>query len=100
MLYLHEEYELLLRKIPREKINSHMEKDTESLLPLIEYWQEKGMVIDKRPEVIAGAMRALFTTALHKKEIGEEIYDDAVGLLIDLFCKGLTERGDGNCHLS
>lgn len=92
-LYLHDDYRLLLRKLPPERINAHIQKDTTTLLPLIEEGQQQGFIINKNPEVIAGALRALFTLTLHRKEIGEEVYDETIQLLIDLVSDGLIQKG-------
>lgn len=91
-LYLHDDYRLLLRKLPPARIKNHIEKDTLTLLPLIEEGQQQGVIIQKKPEVIAGALRALFTLTLHRKEIGEEVYDEAIHLLVDLVSEGLIQK--------
>ncbi len=51
------------------------------------------MIFDKKPEVITGVLRALFTISLHQKEIGEEVFDEAVDLMIELVSEGLIRKG-------
>ena len=96
-LYTEDDYEQLLRKLPQEKIEEHIKNDADVLLPLIEYWQTAGIMIKHDPEVIAGAIRALFTVTMHKKEIGAEIYGDVLDLLVDMFSAGLLAEG-GKSH--
>ncbi|UMZ73040.1 TetR/AcrR family transcriptional regulator [Natranaerofaba carboxydovora] len=94
-LFFHDEYQLLLRKLPQEKVNEHIRDDMTAFLPLINTWREEGALRDEPTEVIGGLLRALFLISLHKKEIGEDIYDDVIRLLIELISEGLiVTRGD------
>lgn len=88
-IYVEDEYQRMIRKLPQEKLEEHLANDTDLLVPLIRQWQQAGWVIEQRPEVIASSLRALIMLSLHKKEIGEEIYDETIQLLIDLFVDGL-----------
>ena len=93
-LYFDGEYELLLRKLPREKIENHIQNDSDLLSPLVEWWQKEGIMIEKDPKVISGVIRSLFLITLHKKEIGEEVYDDTLELMVDLVARGLIKKGE------
>ena len=96
-LYVGNEYELLLRKVSPEKIQAHIDRDTGSLLPLIGRLQQRGIMIERKPEAIAGLLRALFTVTLHRREIGEEHYQDTIDLLVELIARGLIiERENSN----
>lgn len=66
--------ETILRKLPLEKMEAHINKDSAVLLPLIRKWQNEGILCNKDPEVIASVIRTLFLLPLHKKEIGESVY--------------------------
>lgn len=87
-----EDYELLVRKLPEERIIKHIEADSDILTPMITMWQQQGSVIDSKPEVIGGLLRALFVMTLHKKEIGEEIYREVLELLIQLIARGIVKE--------
>lgn len=92
-----DEYDLLIRKISHDRIKSHIDRDFRNLLPLIEQWQQQGVMIKRKPEAIVGLFRALFTITFHKKEIGEEYYTDTIELLVELIAKGLViERANKN----
>lgn len=93
-LYSEEDYTILLRKLPEEKIKEHIMKDSSILIPLIEEWQRAGIMLKRDPEVIASLLRALFTITLHKKEIGLEIFDETMDLMIELVCNGLITEGE------
>jgi len=87
-----EDYELLVRKLPEERIAKHIETDSDILTPMINMWQKQGVVIDRSSEVIGGLLRAVFTLSLHKKEIGEDMFEDVLKLLIELIAKGIVKE--------
>ena len=86
------EYQQIVRKLPVEKIEGHINKDTEKLMPLITSLQQKGKIIEENPEVISGLLRSLFLLSLHKEEIGEDIYPETIELLIELISRGLIKE--------
>lgn len=86
------EYQQIVRKLPVEKIEGHINKDTEKLMPLITSLQQKGKIIEENPEVISGLLRSLFLLSLHKEEIGENIYPETIELLIELISRGLIKE--------
>ncbi|QNO13951.1 TetR/AcrR family transcriptional regulator [Alkalicella caledoniensis] len=88
-LYNRDEFELIVRKLPEEKIAKHIATDGDDLLPLIQYWQQKGMMEKFNPDAIAGVIRALFLLSTHKKEIGDGVYDETLELIITLIANGL-----------
>lgn len=87
-----EDYELLVRKLPEERVAKHIETDSDILTPMITMWQKQGAVIDRKPEVIGGLLRAVFTLAPHKKEIGEDIFPEVLELLIELIAQGIVKK--------
>ena len=84
-------YELLLRKLPEEKIKEHITMDYASMKPLIMKWQNEGILRKEKPEAIAGLFHVLFYLSLHKKEFGEN-YRDTFELLLDLIVDGLIKN--------
>lgn len=88
-IFVTDEYQRMLRKLPKEKLEEHFENDADVLVPLIIHLQEIGLIIHRKPEIIASAFRGIFTISLHKKEIGEEVYEETRDLLIELLVDGL-----------
>ena len=86
-------YQKVVRKLPSEKIQQHIENDSDNLAPLISHWQEAGQMQGLRPQVVSGLLRATFMIALHKQEIGEDIYPEVVELLAELLSAGLVKEG-------
>jgi Transcriptional regulator len=89
-LYLDNQMETLIRKLPKEKLTNHINRDTDVLLPFIESWQNTGILIKKDPQIISGIIRMLFFSSMHKNEIGPSVFDETMEFLIDLIAQGLV----------
>ena len=74
-----EEIELLVRKLPQEIVASHLREDTDTIGKLLALLPAKKEV---DPEVLSAAFHAIYYATLHKKEIGEAHYGQALRLLI------------------
>ena len=74
-----EEIELLVRKLPREVVQAHLREDTDTIRNLFSLLPVKKEV---DIEVLSAAFHAIYYATLHKKEIGERQYDQALRLLI------------------
>ena len=80
--------EMLVRKLPPEVATAHAQEDDfnmERLLSLLPGVRTEGNI-----KVFSAVLRAIFCTMLHKKEIGEDVFDDAVrvmlrGVVVQLF---------------
>ncbi len=91
-LYQEGEYRQLVNKVPEEKIKDHISNDLETLAPLLKKWQESGSLKECDLEAVSGLLRGLFLLTLHRKEIGENYFEKAVDLLIDLMAEGLIKE--------
>ncbi|MFD2169902.1 TetR/AcrR family transcriptional regulator [Tumebacillus lipolyticus] len=89
-MFLENEHELILRKLPPEVVEAHIAADEDALAPLIRSWQAAGLLVDVRAEVIVGVTRAFFLTSLHRKEIGADVFTETLELLADCLASGLT----------
>ncbi len=85
--------EKIMLKLPEEKLQAHLEHDLYSSNNFISYFQENSNLIKAEPKIIVGLLRAFFMIPFHKNEIGEEIYDEVIELLIYTIAHGLT-KGD------
>ena len=74
-----EEIELLVRKLPREVVEAHLQDDTDTIQKIFALLPVKKEVDVK---VLSAAFHAIYYATLHKKEIGEEEYDQALRMLI------------------
>lgn len=73
------EVELLVRKLPREIVEEHFQDDTDTIEKMFTLLPVKKEVDIK---VISAAFHAIYFATLHKTEIGEEQYDEALRALI------------------
>lgn len=74
-----EEIELLVRKLPQEVVQAHLQEDTDTIGNLFTLIPAKKEV---DVNIISAAFHAIYYATLYKKEIGEEQYDQALRLLI------------------
>lgn len=73
------EVELIVRKLPREIVDEHLQNDTDMIEKMLALFHvKKGVDIN----VISAAFHAIYYATLHKAEIGEEQYDEALRVLI------------------
>lgn len=73
------EMELILRKLPTEIAKEHAAEDDFNLEQLV------NLVPDMRANQVpafSAALRSIFLSMLHKHEIGEEAFDDALKIMI------------------
>ncbi|EZP75207.1 Transcriptional regulator, TetR family protein [Parageobacillus genomosp. 1] len=82
------EYEWLMRKLPPEYAERHTTEDENVLVPLIEQWQDEGVMLKEDPRTIVAVIRSFFMQLLFRDEIGEK-FDEAVLLQAKCLAKGL-----------
>lgn len=74
------EMELLLRKLPPEITKSHTEKDEINIKQLL-YLVPNMKATDIKG--FSAALRGIFLSMLHKHEIGDDVFDDALKIMIN-----------------
>ncbi|WP_026528044.1 TetR/AcrR family transcriptional regulator [Butyrivibrio sp. VCD2006] len=74
-----DEVELLVRKLPREVVAAHLQDDTDTIETMLSMFPLKKKVDVK---VISAAFHAIYFATLHKVDIGEEHYDEALRMMI------------------
>lgn len=73
------EIELLARKLPAGVLEEHFGYDNKMIERV---FSELPIKAGTNPAVFSAAFRAIFLVTLHKEEIGEESFDEALRLLI------------------
>lgn len=83
------EMEYLMRKLPDDIVTAHQQQDDIALKLLLEH-----LAIDDELTVnrLSAALRATFLTILHKREIGEEYFDDVLKTLLEGICIKYIQR--------
>ncbi len=83
------ELELLYRKLPPELVRLHEEADELRMQALVSL---VGMQTE-RLRVFSAAFRGVFLTLLHRREVGEEIYPEAMRVMIRGIVLQMFEEG-------
>ena len=73
------ELEYFMRTVPPELLLQHAERDKEAMRRMFEAFP--GMQ-PERAAVFSGAFRGIFLTLLMKDEIGADVFDDALRVLV------------------
>lgn len=73
------EMELFLRKLPPEIAKEHALKDNFSIEQL---FSVASQISGKNIKAMSAALRGIFLTMLYKHEIGEDLFDDALKIMI------------------
>ncbi|MNO90861.1 HTH-type transcriptional regulator MtrR [compost metagenome] len=84
-----DEWELLMRKLPKELVEEHLHEDQEAGRRLFEAWKQEGAIQPLDSEVIVGLLRAVMLLSLHKEDIGK-VYEPVRKLLVTYVIEGLT----------
>jgi AcrR family transcriptional regulator len=71
--------ELLFRKLPQEAIDAHTDKDDLSIRQLVSLVPG---IKEEKAEVFSAALRAVFTSMMYRREVGEALFDDALKIMI------------------
>ncbi len=80
-----DEVELLVRKLPKEVVEAHLQEDTDTIGQMLSMFPVKK---DVDVKVISAAFHAIYFATLHKADIGEDSYDEALKILI----RGVVEQ--------
>ncbi len=89
-LYIEDTYPQLMRKLGKERLEAHQHKDEQEVKGFFTALQQQGLLIQAKPEAVVGLFRAIFLLTLHKREIGEDIFDEVMELTAQVVASGLS----------
>jgi AcrR family transcriptional regulator len=69
-VYFEGELDMLMRKLPKERIENHMERDAHVLFPLLDEWEKKGVLKETNRDVIMSVIRAYYFALVHEQQLG------------------------------
>jgi hypothetical protein len=81
----------LVRKLPAERLQSHMSRDNKFFEGFIKRVKRDGIPIKVPPRVAINLIWSLFLVNLHRSEFGETAYAENMKILTDLVAGYLTE---------
>ncbi len=79
-----EEYMLLVRKLPAERVQAHVDQDERFIANFTAKFQREGIVMRAAPRVMANLIKSLFFVSLHRDDLGDEAYAETMTVLVDL----------------
>jgi len=91
-LFIGSTMEHIVYKLPPELLEKHYQNDSLAMLSLLEKFKKEGFAIEKEPEIIASMLRSIFLLTLHKKEIGEHVFEKTMEAFIDLIIDDLIRE--------
>lgn len=86
------DYEIMVRKLPQEKLIKHQESDTELVVNTIMKVKTENEKITTSPETISGILRGITLLNLHKQEIGKNIYPEIINILADAVSDRIVKK--------
>ncbi len=95
-LVITDSYQNLIRKIPEARMKRHLEDEAQFLMEMIHDFQKQKIMKKADPHILTGLFHSLFLLYLHKKDIGTDIFDQVIDLLLDLISDSLIDIGDRN----
>lgn len=85
------ELDYLVRKLPAERLQAHMNRDTKFFDDLTKKLKREGIALKVPPRIAMNLILSLFLTSLHRQDFGEEAYAETMKILTDLVAGYLTE---------
>jgi len=88
------DYELLFRRIPPEKLRTHLSNDRAFINELFTRCHEAGIPIQVQPEQMVALLYPLALTIIHEDDFGTDAFGANIDLLLELvaaYCLGEVE---------
>lgn len=82
-LLAREEFDYLWQKFTPDQMEESMKTDVDFSAQLVSLWKQRGRLKVEDPRVVAGAFRALFFILLHREEVGTDVFDQVMDLLLE-----------------
>jgi AcrR family transcriptional regulator len=87
-----EEYAQLLRKLPAEKVLSHLREDEAFVSQLLAEWQRQGVAQQSDLRLVVGLARTFFLVSLHRDEFEADVYPQVMETLAELIANYLVKE--------
>ncbi len=81
--------ELIMRKIPPERIQKHMENDSKWFSKLFSSWKQEGYLPGVDEDIISALFRSIFILFTQKEAIGKEVFKQSMELLFEYIAIGI-----------
>jgi AcrR family transcriptional regulator len=78
------DFDYLVRKIPIERAMKHANNDNEFTREFINKIEREGITVTTSPSMVGNLIKSLFFIGLHRNDLGEAAYQEAMDILTDL----------------
>lgn len=85
------DYEYLARKLPPERLQTHVRQDDEFVNDFIKRIKREGIAVKASPRVVSNLMKSLFFVGLHRNDLGDNAYVETMEVLADLVAGYIVE---------
>ncbi len=85
------DFDYLMRKLPAERLQAHMNRDTKFFDSLIKKVKREGITLKVSPRVAMNLILSLFLVSLHRREYGADAYAENMRILTELVAGYITE---------
>jgi AcrR family transcriptional regulator len=89
-LLMKDEYNLLLRKLPDEKVKKHIKNEVGFLKNIINTLTARNALKEIKPDLLHGILYSLFLLTINKKQIGDKTYPQVIRYFIDIIIDDLA----------
>jgi|688.fasta_scaffold83033_2 AcrR family transcriptional regulator len=86
-----EDFILLVRKLPAEKVQHHVDRDEAFITNFQSKLAQEGITMQASPQVVANLVKSLFFIGLHRDDLGEANYRETMAVLVDLVAGYVTK---------
>ncbi len=86
-----EDYQILRRKIPPQRIDNHTQQDRQFIREFLEKVSQEGITVKCSAEQVANLIQSLFFIVLHRDDLGDLAYRDSMNILTDLIAGYIVE---------
>lgn len=83
------EYDLLLRRLPPERVSAHLQRDDAFAETFAAAWEEQGVTLALAPPLVSGLIRSLFFISMHEGEFAPGGYPAVIGELVAMLAARL-----------
>lgn len=88
-----EEFEMLLRTVPGERLAHFLDHDNRTVKEILDIFRKKGKRLAIDPQVFSGMLRSVYLLSLHKDLVGTEVFPKVISFLAEAVAARLV-RGE------
>jgi AcrR family transcriptional regulator len=85
------DFDYLARKLAAERVRAHAQQDNEFILNFTEKLERDAITVHVPARVVTNLLKSLFFVAIHRDDLGQDVYMECMEILVDLVAGYITE---------